>query len=344
MDILVIGRFQPFHNGHLHVIKSVLKKANLFEDNLIKIAIGSIQSSFVKTNPFTFYERKEMISRVLKKNRINNFLIIGLEDKNSNSKWIKELIKKTGKFDICYTNNELVQKILSENKKEVSGIELLDREHLSSTNIRNIIASKRNVEKFLPKETLKVMKKVDGFRRIESIWENGNRRIFTIGHSNRKLNDFIHILQEYNIKRLVDIRSGQKSKNNPQFDSDNLRIKLKDNGIVYLSVKKLGGHRKQNKDSINDFWKNSSFRAFADYIATDEFKAGIDEVKESAKKGRTAVMCAEVLPWRCHRFLVSDFLITKKFSVTHIINHNQTLEHKLNENILFSDKNMYYKK
>ncbi len=326
MDILFIGRFQPFHKGHLNTILSIAKTADK-----IKIVIGSKQFSFTKRNPFTFEERKEMVEKSLKKENLKNFTIFGLEDNKSYNKWFRELIKTAGYFDACYTGNKLVKTILTEHNKEVKTITDFRRSKLSGTKIRKLVSENKKVEKFLPYETLRVIKKTNGLERIKNIYKTKEKRIFTIGHSTRNIADFIKIINEYGIKEVVDIRTIPRSRHNPQFNSDSLKEILSKNKIRYKQIKELGGLRRANKHSINTFWKNNSFRGFADYMQTADFKIGLKNLIELSDKNRTVIMCAETLPWRCHRSLVADTLVSKGFSVTHIINHNETLEHKINK-------------
>jgi nicotinamide-nucleotide adenylyltransferase len=326
MEILFIGRFQPFHKGHLNAILSICKNKDK-----IKIVIGSKQLSFTKTNPFTFTERKEMIESSLKDKNFSNFEIFGLDDKKSSGRWFKELVGTAGHFDVCYTGNKLVKKILLDNKRKVKVLENFRRDKFSGTKIRKFILSNEKISDLLPKGTLKVMRKTNGIERIKNIEKTGNKRIFTIGHSTRDINDFVQLIKDYGIEEVVDIRTIPKSRHNPQFNSGNLETALIENAIKYKHVKELGGLRKADKNSINTFWKNDSFRGFADYMQTQEFKEGISKLIKLSVKKRTAIMCAEILPWNCHRSLIADLLTAKQFSVTHIINHNETLEHKINE-------------
>ncbi|MCL4362427.1 nicotinamide-nucleotide adenylyltransferase [Candidatus Parvarchaeota archaeon] len=326
MEILFIGRFQPFHKGHLNTILSICKNRNE-----IKIVIGSKQFSFTEINPFTFEERKEMIERSLKDENIQNFKIFGLDDKMSYSKWFKELANTVGYFDVCYTGNKLVKKILLDNKSKVEKIGEFKRDKLSGTKIRKMILLNEKIEHLLPEGTLKVIHKTDGIERIRNIDITGSKRVFTVGHSTRDIKDFVLLMKEYGIKEVVDIRTIPKSRHNPQFNSGSLKTVLAENGIEYKHFKELGGLRKPGKDSINTFWENESFRGFADYMQKKEFKVGITKLVKISVKKRTAVMCAEVLPWNCHRSLIADLLTAKHFSVTHIINHNETLEHKINK-------------
>ncbi|TMI46236.1 DUF488 domain-containing protein [Candidatus Bathyarchaeota archaeon] len=143
--------------------------------------------------------------------------------------------------------------------------------------------------------------------------------ILTIGHSTRTLEDFIGILRAHGVARLVDIRTIPRSRHNPQFNQETLSRKLKESAIDYVLMKQLGGLRHPKADSPNMGWRNSSFRGFADYMQTQEFANGIDQLIELAKDGHVAIMCAEVLPWRCHRWLIGDALTIREVQVEHIM-------------------------
>ncbi len=244
---------------------------------------------------------------------------------------------------MCYTGNNLVEKILLGNKIRVEKIKEFKRDKYSGTKIRKIIVSGKKVDNLVPKGTLKVIKKINGTERIKSINRNGSKRIFTVGHSTRDIKDFVLLMNEYGIKEVVDIRTIARSRHNPQFNSYDLKAILFENGIGYKHFKELGGLRKADKDSINTFWENDSFRGFADYMERGEFKEGINKLIKLSLKKRVTIMCAEILPWNCHRSLIADLLTAKHFSVTHIINHNQTLEHKLNKHAIKYRGSLIYK-
>src|SRR5260370_39989515 len=142
--------------------------------------------------------------------------------------------------------------------------------------------------------------------------------IYTIGHSTRSIEQFLGLLQAHNIEELVDVRTVPQSRHNPQFGQEELAAALQQAGIGYMHFGKLGGLRQSSKDSINLGWQNSSFRGFADYMATPEFQQGLDELKAIAEKKRVAIMCAEAVPWRCHRSLIADALTTQGWQVLHI--------------------------
>jgi uncharacterized protein (DUF488 family) len=142
--------------------------------------------------------------------------------------------------------------------------------------------------------------------------------IFTIGHSTRPISEFIELLQGHGVKQVIDIRTIPKSRHNPQFNSDALETALRGAGIRYVHFKELGGLRHARKDSVNLGWRNASFRGFADYMQTPEFAAALDRAIELAQSRPSALMCAEAVPWRCHRSLVADALLVRGVRVEHI--------------------------
>ena len=151
--------------------------------------------------------------------------------------------------------------------------------------------------------------------------------IYTIGHSTHTIEVFIAMSQSFEIQTIVDIRRFPGSRKFPQFDQDNLKKSLEKVGIQYISMLELGGRRKPNKDSKNTIWKNESFRGYADYMETAEFKNAVVDLEEIARKKTTVYMCAEAVWWRCHRSMVSDFLKAKGWTVLHILNVHKTEEH-----------------
>lgn len=166
--------------------------------------------------------------------------------------------------------------------------------------------------------------------------------IFTIGHSTRKLADFINILKEFDIQKVVDIRTIPKSRHNPQFNEEHLKAALHKHKIGYLHLDALGGLRHTHKDSINLGWHNSSFRGFADYMQTEEFEKGIERLIKLAQKKRIVIMCAEAVPWRCHRSLIGDALLIRNFDVNDIYSHTQSKSHILTSFAKVKDKKIIY--
>jgi uncharacterized protein (DUF488 family) len=153
--------------------------------------------------------------------------------------------------------------------------------------------------------------------------------VCTIGHSNRTIEDFIALLRQNAIDCLLDIRTVPKSRHNPQFGQDQLTASLADAGIEYRYLRGLGGLRRPRKDSENAGWRNTSFRGYADYMQTEEFATNVDAVIELADSRACALMCAEAVPWRCHRSLVADALLVRGIPVDDIIDARQRRPHKL---------------
>jgi len=153
--------------------------------------------------------------------------------------------------------------------------------------------------------------------------------ILTIGHSTRALDDFLDILRAHTVTRLVDVRTIPRSRRNPQFNQDSLSESLKQSAIAYVLMKQLGGLRRPKADSSNMGWRNLSFRGFADYMQTQEFAKGIDQLIGLAKNSQVAIMCAEVLPWRCHRWLIADALTIRGIPVEHIMTIKKRTKHSL---------------
>jgi uncharacterized protein (DUF488 family) len=153
--------------------------------------------------------------------------------------------------------------------------------------------------------------------------------LFTIGHSNRALHQFIALLKEHGIERLLDIRTIPRSRHNPQFEGDALGEALAAAGIAYEHWPQLGGLRRPRRDSENTGWRNTSFRGYADYMQTPEFAAAIDALAARAARERLALMCAEAVPWRCHRSLVADAFAARAIEVQHVIGPGAARRHSL---------------
>lgn len=153
--------------------------------------------------------------------------------------------------------------------------------------------------------------------------------IYTIGHSTRSIEEFIKILTAYGVNRLVDIRTVPRSRHNPQFEEAALAEALRKREIEYFHMRSLGGLRHARKDSINTGWKNASFRGYADYIQTQEFSAAIKELVAQTNEKTVAIMCAEAVPWRCHRSLVGDALLARGVEVVDIISETNAKPHKM---------------
>ena len=153
--------------------------------------------------------------------------------------------------------------------------------------------------------------------------------LFTIGHSTRSIEAFLELLNAHNVRHLVDVRSIPKSRYVPQFNTDALASSLRAAHIGYTHLKALGGRRHSRKNSTNTGWRNTSFRGYADYMSTPQFAEGLAALTESARASTTAIMCAEALPWRCHRCLISDALTLRGWEVRDILTTAPAGEHHL---------------
>jgi len=153
--------------------------------------------------------------------------------------------------------------------------------------------------------------------------------VFTIGHSTRAWKAFLDLLRVHGIKRVVDVRSIPRSRHNPQFNRETLSMKLRSARIGYVHLRKLGGLRHARRDSPNMGWRNASFRGFADYMQTPDFDAGLGRLIKLAKQKKTALMCAEAVPWRCHRSLIADALVVRGVRVKDIISGKRSQIHLL---------------
>lgn len=159
--------------------------------------------------------------------------------------------------------------------------------------------------------------------------KSSHRPIFTIGHSTRPIEEFVELLRANGVERLIDIRAIPKSRRNPQFNADALAGALKPAGIGYAHLKELGGLRHARRDSPNMGWRNASFRGYADYMQTDEFQRALDSAIALADEKPSALMCAEAVPWRCHRSLVADALVVRGIAALEIVNNSPPNPHKL---------------
>jgi uncharacterized protein (DUF488 family) len=155
--------------------------------------------------------------------------------------------------------------------------------------------------------------------------------IFTIGHSTRSLEELIALLRAHGIEAVADVRMIPKSRRLPHFNDDALVKTLPASGIEYHPFKQLGGRRRTSKDSINIGWRNESFRGYADFMQTPAFERGIEELMDLAKQRPTTTMCAEAVPWRCHRSLISDALVVRGWTVLDVMSATKVSEHKLTE-------------
>jgi uncharacterized protein (DUF488 family) len=153
--------------------------------------------------------------------------------------------------------------------------------------------------------------------------------ILTIGHSTRTWRAFLELLRAHGVKRVIDVRSIPRSRHNPQFNRETLRTKLRAAKVGYVYLRKLGGLRHARRDSPNMGWRNASFRGFADYMQTPEFDEGLSRLIKMARQKRSALMCAEAVPWRCHRSLIADALTVRGIRVDDILSMKRSQAHSL---------------
>ncbi len=166
--------------------------------------------------------------------------------------------------------------------------------------------------------------------------------VLTIGHSTRSLEIFIQLLQLYDVKQVIDIRTVPRSRHNPQFNYDTLPVDLKSADIRYLHMPGLGGLRRPQRDSVNQGWRNTSFRGFADYMRTPDFDSHLNKLIELAEDQRVALMCAEALPWRFHRSLISDALEVREIKVAHIFSATHLQPHRITPFARWDGKSLTY--
>jgi uncharacterized protein (DUF488 family) len=152
--------------------------------------------------------------------------------------------------------------------------------------------------------------------------------VLTVGHSDRPLEEFVELLQAHGTTLVADVRKMPGSRRNPQFGCDALPQALRQAGVGYVHLPGLGGLRRR-PDSPNGGWKNASFRGYADYMLTPEFERSLEELLERAGGERVALMCAEAVPWRCHRSLIADALVARGVAVEHVLGASRTQPHAL---------------
>jgi uncharacterized protein (DUF488 family) len=155
--------------------------------------------------------------------------------------------------------------------------------------------------------------------------------VFTIGHSTRTLQELVAILKSHDVSLLADVRTVPRSRHMPQVNAETLAGDLAAWGIEYVPLRALGGLRKPKPDSINMAWRNASFRGYADYMQTQAFRAGLEQLVQIASAKRTAIMCAEAVPWRCHRSLIADALLIRGWRVFDLMSERSAKLHELTD-------------
>ena len=166
--------------------------------------------------------------------------------------------------------------------------------------------------------------------------------IFTIGHSTRSIEEFIDLLQAHGIQLLVDVRRFPASRRYPHFNGPDLALSLQTAGIGYRHMPALGGRRPSRANSINLGWRNAGFRGYADYMQTEQFWDALEELMRYGEAKRTAIMCAEAVPWRCHRNLISDALVSKGWQVSHILSASKVDHHTVTSFAKVSGERLLY--
>ncbi len=166
--------------------------------------------------------------------------------------------------------------------------------------------------------------------------------IYTIGHSTHRLDEFVQLLRGHGVEHVADVRSIPKSRHVPQFNSDALEASLRHQGLGYTHLAALGGRRHGRKTSENTGWRNASFRGYADYMDTTQFADGLAELMGLARRQTTAVMCAEAVPWRCHRSLIADALLVKGWKVYDILSVAPATPHKPTPFLKVVDEKLTY--
>jgi uncharacterized protein (DUF488 family) len=168
--------------------------------------------------------------------------------------------------------------------------------------------------------------------------------IWTVGHSTRPIGEFTDLLRAHEICLLVDVRTIPRSRYNPQFNRDTLAQSLSEAGLQYRHLPELGGLRKPKKDSLNDGWRNASFRGYADYMQMEKFQRDLEELMAYGTDMKTAIMCAEAVPWRCHRSLIADALVSRGWEVQHVMSPEKATPHVLTSFAHFEKGTLTYPK
>ena len=154
-------------------------------------------------------------------------------------------------------------------------------------------------------------------------------RLLTVGHSTRPIGEFISLLRAHNVACVADVRTIPRSRHNPQFNADSLPASLKATGIGYRHIADLGGLRHTTAASVNTGWRNASFRGFADYMQTPQIERALEALIKLANRRQIVLMCAEAVPWRCHRSLIADALVVRGISTQHITSATRRQPHTL---------------
>ena len=172
---------------------------------------------------------------------------------------------------------------------------------------------------------------------------NEDLSVWTFGHSTLPIDEFVAALQSFGISALVDVRTYPGSRRYPQFNKPSLAAALAEIQIDYRHAPELGGRRRAKPDSVNVAWRNEMFRGYADYMESEEFRAGIERLLGLARETRTAIMCAEAVWWKCHRSLIADYLKAKGVTVLHIVREGKAEEHPFTSAARIVDGELSYR-
>jgi uncharacterized protein (DUF488 family) len=168
------------------------------------------------------------------------------------------------------------------------------------------------------------------------------RVVFTVGHSTHPWEEFLGILRGHSIAAIADVRMFPGSRRFPHFNAGEMRVALPEAGIAYLPFRNLGGRRKAAENSVNTGWRNAMFRGYADFMQTPQFAEALGELEKSAQQRRTAIMCSEAVPWRCHRSLIGDALLVRGWEVLDIFDERQAKPHVLTPFAVVSGNEIVY--
>ena len=168
------------------------------------------------------------------------------------------------------------------------------------------------------------------------------RNIFTIGHSTRTFDEFLNLLKAHQVRALADVRLIPRSRRFPHFNDDAMESSLQAAGIQYVGMKSLGGRRRAQPDSTNLAWKNEAFRGYADFMQTEEFQRALEDLMSLAASKITCIMCAEAVPWRCHRQLIADALVARGWQVIDILSATSAKPHALTKFARVRDERVDY--
>lgn len=168
--------------------------------------------------------------------------------------------------------------------------------------------------------------------------------VYTVGHSTHPIDEFLEMMRRNQIQQVVDVRSIPGSRHNPQFGEHRLEKSLSDAGLGYQRIEKLGGRRytRAGEETVNGAWRNKSFRSYADYMQTDDFEAGIEELISLAEEQQVAIMCSESVPWRCHRSLIGDALLARGVRVLDIMSKSSTKPHGMTSFAKVNGEHVWY--